>query len=183
MYHQSHTKIFINYEWIGKKGDNIILKSDKSILNESKLKSFRDKCKRESKKVVLVTGVFDILHVGHLKFLESARELGDVLIVGINDNEYVRKSKGENRPIRDEYDRAYLIAGFNCVDCVHIYSFGNDFYRLVKPDILIMSTTGGRKPEDRKDHADIIKEYSGEVVLFDAFSTVHSSEIIEKIKM
>lgn len=152
------------------------------ILNESKLKSFRDKCKKESKKVVLVTGVFDILHVGHLKFLESARELGDVLIVGINDNQYVRKAKGKSRPIQDECDRAYLIAGFECVDCVHIYSFGNDFFRLVKPDVLIMSSTGGRKPEDRAEHFDIIRENGGKVVIFDEFSTQHSSEIIEKIK-
>ena len=75
--------------------------------------------KKNSKKVVLVTGVFDILHKGHLKFLENARECGDVLIVGINDDEYVRKSKGNSRPIQDEYDRAYLIAGFECVSLVH----------------------------------------------------------------
>ena len=157
--------------------------NDKLILSASELVKFRDECKKNSKKVVLTTGVFDILHPGHLKFLEKARECGDVLIVGVNDDEYVRKSKGDSRPIQNEYDRAYLIAGFECVSCAHIYSFGNDFFQLLKPDILIMSSAGGRKPDDRAEHFKIIEENGGKVVIFDAFSTIHSSEIITKYNL
>lgn len=154
---------------------------DKLILNASDLKKFREECKEKSKKVVLATGVFDILHKGHLKFLEKAKEHGDVLIVGINCNEYVRKSKGTSRPLQDEYDRAYLIAGFKCVNRVHIYSYGNDFFQLMQPDVLIMSSVGGRKPEDRAEHFEIIKKNGGKVVILDACSTIHSTEIIKKI--
>ena len=160
----------------------MLLKTDKLIIDESELKSFCDECKINSKKIVVATGVFDILHPGHLKFLESAREQGDILIVGMNNDENVRKSKGKNRPIQNEYDRAYLVAGFECVSRVHIFSVGTDFFRLVQPDVLIMSASGGIAVENRKEHFSMIEENGGEVVVFDAFSMLHSSEIIEKIK-
>jgi len=155
--------------------------SDKLILDESELVKFREKCREAGQKVVLVTGVFDILHIGHLKFLEKARALGDILIVGVNSDEYVRNNKGSSRPIQKEYDRAYLIAGFECVSCAHIYFFGNDFFQLLKPDILIMSSAGGRKIEDRAEHFEIIESNGGEVVIVDECAAVHSSEIIEKM--
>lgn len=155
--------------------------TDKLILNASELVKFRDECRTNSKTVVLVTGAFDILHKGHLVFLEKARELGDILIVGINNDEYVRNNKDSSRPIQKEYDRAYLIAGFECVSRAYIYSFGNDFFQLLQPDILIMSSVGGRKIEDRAEHFDIIKGNGGKVVIFDECAAVHSSDIIEKI--
>ncbi len=155
--------------------------NDKLILDESELVKFRDEYRKNSKKVVLVTGAFDILHKGHLKFLEKARELGDILIVGVNDDKYVRKNKGSSRPIQNEYDRAYLIAGFECVSHAYIYSFGNDFFQLLQPDILIMSSVGGRKIEDRAEHFEIIEGNGGKVVILDEGAAVHSSDIIEKM--
>ena len=161
----------------------MILTMDKLILNASELVKFRDGYRKNAKKVVLATGVFDILHPAHLKFLEKSREYGDVLIVGINDDDFARK-KGANRPVQNEYDRAYLIAGFSCVSCVHIFDNGDDardILRLIKPDVYIMSTTSSQRPEDRSQH-ELIREIGGKVIVFDAFSTTHSTTIIEKIK-
>ncbi len=153
------------------------------IFKELELKIFCDKCRENSKSIVLATGVFDILHPGHLKFLEKSREYGDVLIVGINDDIFARE-KGMNRPIQNENDRAYLISGFKCVNYVHIFDRGNrgmDLIQLVQPDIFIMSKTSQNKPEDRTELFELMRELGGKVIVFDAFSTSHSTDIIDNI--
>ena len=161
----------------------MIKTSEDFILDEVELKKLRDEYRRNSKKVVLATGVYDILHPGHLKFLEKSRECGDVLIVGINDDAFARK-KGTNRPIQNEQDRAQLIAGFRCVNFVHIFDNSDNaknLIRLVQPDIYIMSSTSEEKPKDRTEHLELIRDLGGKVVVFDACSGTHSSKIIEKI--
>ncbi|MGB5966196.1 MAG: adenylyltransferase/cytidyltransferase family protein [Sulfurimonadaceae bacterium] len=155
------------------------------IFDESELKKFRDECRKNSKKVVLATGVYDILHPGHLKFLVKSRECGDVLIVAINDDAFAGK-KGNNRPIQNEYERAYLISGFECVSCVHIFDnsdHGKNLIRLVEPDVYIMSMTSQQKPEDRTEHYELIREFGGEVVVLDACSSTHSTNLIEQLNI
>ena len=155
------------------------------IYDEAEIKKFRDECRKYSKKVVLATGVYDILHPGHLKFLEKSRACGNVLIVGINDDAFARK-KGKNRPVQNEYDRAYLISGFECVSCVHIFDnsdHGKNLIRLVEPDVYIMSRTSEEKPEERTEHFALIKELGGEVVVLDACSTTHSTQMIEQLRI
>lgn len=162
--------------------------AEELILEESELKKFCDECRENSKKIVLASGVYDILHPGHLKFLEKSREYGDVLIVAINDDNFARK-KGPNRPIQNEHDRAYLIAGFECVNRVYIFDRGNgcnidmDLLRLVQPNVYIMSRTSENKPENRTEHFAFLRELGGKVVIFDTCSTTHSSTIIEKINI
>ena len=132
------------------------INSEKLILNQEDLVSFSKKCKQESKKVVLATGVFDILHEGHMSFLEKIQEFGDIVIVGINNDIY-GKIKGIDRPIQNERTRAFLVAGFHCVDCVHIFDDRNpnkSLLKLVQPDILIMSTSSTDKPKSRSHHFD-----------------------------
>lgn len=154
--------------------------SDRHIYDESKLQKFCGECRTQSKKIVLATGGFDLLHPGHLRFLEKSRECGDILVVGINDDNYIRKTKGDNRPVQNQYDRAYLIAGLKCVNCVHI--IGKNLIKIVRPDIFVMSTTSMQKPAERKAHYELIRKYGGTVVVFDSFSTTHSSELIESIR-
>ncbi len=163
----------------------MIARSEDLIIDEAELKKLRDEYRKNSKKVVLATGVYDILHPGHLKFLEKARECGDVLIVGINNDAFARK-KGNNRPIQNEQERAQLIAGFKCVSFVHIFDnsdHGKNLIRLIQPDIYIMSTTSEEKPEARAEHFELIRDLGGKVVSFGACSTTHSSQIIEKISI
>lgn len=161
----------------------MISKTEDLIFNESQLIKFRKDCQKRSKKVVFVTGVFDILHVGHLRFLEKSKKYGDVLIVGINDDAFAR-TKEKNRPIQNEYDRANLIAGLKCVSCVHIYDIIKedtlDLLRIVKPDVFIMSTTSTRKPEERIHQSELVRKMGGQVVVFDACSNIHSTSIINK---
>jgi rfaE bifunctional protein nucleotidyltransferase chain/domain len=75
----------------------------------------------EGKKVVFTNGCFDLLHVGHVRYLRAARELGDILVVGVNGDESVRVLKGPNRPINNERDRAEVLAALECVDLVTIF--------------------------------------------------------------
>jgi D-glycero-beta-D-manno-heptose 1-phosphate adenylyltransferase len=75
----------------------------------------------EGKKVVFTNGCFDLLHVGHVRYLRAARKLGDILVVGINGDESVRVLKGPNRPINNERDRAEVLAALECVDLVTIF--------------------------------------------------------------
>ena len=154
------------------------------IFNELELTVFRENCRKKSKKVVFASGVYDILHLGHLRFLEKAKACGDVLIVGINDDAFAR-AKGINRPIQNEKNRASLIAGFKCVNGVHIFDNGDDakdIIRLVQPDVYIMSTTSSEKPDERSQHFELVKKLGGKVVVFDACSTSHSTTIIEKLE-
>ena len=75
---------------------------------------------RKNKKVVFTNGCFDILHVGHLRYLQDARALGDFLIVGLNSDASVKRLKGSQRPIQNEKDRAEILLGLSCVDAVVI---------------------------------------------------------------
>ena len=156
------------------------LRAENLILNDLEIKKFRKRCRKDLKKVVLAQGVFDILHPGHLKFLEKSRECGDELIVGINYDAYAR-TKGENRPIQGEHVRAYLIAGFRCVSRVCIFSDDMDLIKLIEPDVFIMSTTASNSIKERAHLQQAVKELGGEIVIFDAFSKTHSTYIIDSI--
>lgn len=155
--------------------------AESHILDRLELEQYCVESRKNSKKIVLTLGGFDLLHRGHLKFLEASRKLGDILIVGINDDGYVRRTKGDGRPIQNEYDRAYLIAGFACVSRVHIFTDTMDIIGLTKPDVFIMSTTSARSPEDRMEHQEMVREYGGDIVIFDAFSIIHTSSIIDSM--
>ena len=155
--------------------------NEANILDRLKLEQYCIESRKNSKKVVLTLGGFDLLHIGHLKFLEASRKHGDVLIIGITDDGYVTRTKGDNRPIQNEYDRAYLIAGFECVSRVHIFTDTMDIIELTKPDVFIMSTTSARSPEDRMEHQEKVRKYGGDIAIFDAFSTTHASSIIDSM--
>ncbi|MFH0930171.1 MAG: adenylyltransferase/cytidyltransferase family protein, partial [Candidatus Moraniibacteriota bacterium] len=96
---------------------------DKIIAGQCQLSDICDQLRLDSKRIVLTTGAFDLLHEGHLRYLEEAKSFGDALVVGINNDQFVKNLKGQERPIIDEAARAFMIAGFECVDYVHI--FGN----------------------------------------------------------
>jgi rfaE bifunctional protein nucleotidyltransferase chain/domain len=89
-----------------------------------KLKQIIEKEKASGKKIVFANGCFDLLHVGHVRYLQHAKSLGDVLVVGLNSDSSVRRLKGEGRPILDEQGRAMLLAALQCVD--HVIIFEDD---------------------------------------------------------
>jgi D-glycero-beta-D-manno-heptose 1-phosphate adenylyltransferase len=107
-------------------------------LNEilARLQSERD----AGKKIVFTNGVFDILHLGHVRYLEAARKLGDFLVVGINDDASVKRlQKGPERPIHDEQARAEVIAALRCVDAAIIFQEDTpaELIEAIKPDVLV----------------------------------------------
>lgn len=150
------------------------------VYDATELRDFCAKCREQSKRIVLATGGFGFLHSAHLRFLEKSREYGDVLVVGLNDDNYIRKTKGDHRPVLNQHDRAYLVAGFRCVSCVHI--IGRDLIKIVRPDVFIMSTSSIQKPAERTEHYQLVEKYGGKVVVMDPLSANHSSDLIEKMK-
>lgn len=95
--------------------------SREKIKGLEEIKCIVDKAKREGKKVVLANGCFDILHVGHVRYLEDAKRHGDVLIVAVNSDRSVKRLKGPERPFMPDYERAEIVAALGCVDYVFIF--------------------------------------------------------------
>ncbi len=134
----------------------------------------------QGKKIVFTNGCFDILHLGHIDYLSKAKELGNLLIVGLNTDESVRRIKGNNRPIQDEISRAMVLASLSFVDFVVF--FGEDTpYNLIKttqPDILVKGAD--YKPEDIVGF-DIVKNKGGDVVTIEFLEGYSTTGIENRI--
>lgn len=124
--------------------------------------------------IVLANGCFDLLHVGHVRYLTEAKKLGDVLIVGINSDRQARALKGEGRPFMPEAERAELIAALGCVDLVTVFDqpTAETLIRSIRPDI---HAKGTDYDEDSVPERDIVRECGGRVAIVgdpkDHFST------------
>jgi len=136
-----------------------------------------DLLKVDKKRVVFTNGCFDILHLGHIKYLQKAKSLGDILIVGVNSNSSVKRLKGVDRPINDEFDRAYLLASLEVVDYVVIFQEDTP-YELIKkiqPDILV-------KGGDYKNKEVVGSDIVDKVQLIEFIDDKSTTNIIERIK-
>ena len=130
---------------------------------ESHIKSFDEitnivaKLNKKNKKIVFTNGCFDILHRGHVSYLDTAKSFGDILILGLNSNNSVKKLKGDNRPINHEDDRAYILAALESVDYVVIFDDDTpyDLISIIKPDVLVK---GGDYEDKEVVGSDIAKE-------------------------
>lgn len=113
--------------------------SEMHIKTAQEIAAIADRFKKEGKKVVFTNGCFDILHVGHVKYLQEAKSYGDVLIVGLNSDSSVRELKGPNRPVNIEADRAYILAALESVDYVVLFSeeTPHELIKSIAPDILV----------------------------------------------
>lgn len=157
------------------------MRSKDKILDLGQLLELVAKWKKENQKVVFTNGCFDIVHLGHVDYLEKARELGDKLVVGLNTDASVSRLKGPARPVVDEYARARMIASFSFVDAVTYFEEDTP-YELIKkiiPDILVK---GDDYSLDNIVGADIVMGNGGNVStikLVDGYST---TKIIGKIK-
>ena len=107
------------------------------IIKKEEAKEIIDKLKKQNKKTVFTNGCFDILHVGHVRYLRESSKYGDILIVGLNSDISVKKIKGDSRPINDENDRAEILAELECVDFVVIFNEESPSKLIdeLKPDI------------------------------------------------
>jgi D-glycero-beta-D-manno-heptose 1-phosphate adenylyltransferase len=137
----------------------------------------------KDKKIVFTNGCFDILHLGHIEYLAHARDLGHVLIVGLNSDESVRRLKGQHRPVNKENAREVTLAALGFVDGVVVFNEDTPqkLIELVQPDVLVKG-----KDYDGKQivGADIVKARGGEVVTIEivkGYSTTHTIEKIRKV--
>lgn len=133
--------------------------------------------KRSGKKIVFTNGCFDILHLGHISYLREAKSYGDILVVGLNSNESIRRLKGDLRPINDEGDRAQILRELECVDFVIIFDEDTPLNLIAKiqPDILV-------KGADYKGKEVVGSEIVSDVRLVDFTEGKSTTKIIEKIK-
>lgn len=133
-------------------------------------------------RIVLTTGCFDIIHVGHLRYLKLSRNQGDFLIVGVNSDTSVKTLKGENRPLFPENERAELVSAFECVSIVCLFDDNISLIEAVKPDIFVMSTTStnSQTPDKRTTEKDLVISYRGEVKIFGSMYDSSTSEMISR---
>lgn len=130
-------------------------------------------------KIVFTNGCFDIIHRGHVEYLLQAAKEGDVLIVGLNSDESVKKLKGNNRPINDEYSRALVLASIFVVSNVVIFNEETPYelIKLVKPNVLVK---GGDYNENNIIGADFVKSYGGEVKVIPFIEGFSTSKILNE---
>jgi len=150
------------------------------VLSVEKAVMCRESLRGAGKKVVFTNGTFDILHRGHVEYLKKARELGDVLFVGLNSDDSVRSIKGNGRPIMSQDDRAFLLANLVSVDYVVIFAEETplDLIQSLLPDVLVK---GADWPADKIVGKDVVKQYGGEVVTIELTPGRSSSSLIETI--
>ncbi len=136
---------------------------------------------RNGKKVVFTNGCFDLLHVGHVRYLQEAKSLGSILVVGLNTDSSVQKLKGPSRPIQNENDRAEILAALACVDFTVLFSEDTpaELIRKVHPDVLVKG--GDWKPEQIVG-ADFVLSYGGEVKSLQFVEGKSTTKIIEKTR-
>ena len=137
--------------------------------------------KKQGKKVVFTNGCFDILHVGHMRYLEEAKEFGDYLFVGVNSDDSVKRLKGPTRPINNENDRAELLAGLKSVDYTVIFSEDTPVELIgeLKPSIHVKG--GDYKKEDLPE-TKVVENYGGEVFIVSLVEGKSTSNVVKKIQ-
>ena len=141
------------------------------------LKTWREK----NKKIVFTNGCFDIIHPGHIDYLSQARDLGDILVLGLNTDQSVRRlNKGSNRPINDERTRAYVLAGLASVDLIVFFDEQTPYnlIKLLQPNVLVK---GNDYEVEKIIGFDILKENGGQVITIPFLEGYSTSSLIKKI--
>jgi len=153
--------------------------SDSHIKTWDEISSITSELKNKGKKIIFTNGCFDILHIGHVKYLEKAKTFGDILIVGLNSDKSVTRLKGKNRPINPQVDRSYILASLEVVDYVVIFDKDTplDLIKAISPDILVK---GGDYVGEEVVGQDIAKELKL-VKFIDGKSTTQIIKRIQKV--
>jgi rfaE bifunctional protein nucleotidyltransferase chain/domain len=151
------------------------------VLTWEQTAAFVSAVRSAGQRIVFTNGVFDLLHPGHVRYLQHARSLGDLLIVGLNADASVRRNKGPDRPITAEYERAELLAALECVDAVVIFEQDTpaEVVRLIQPDILVK---GADWPADQIVGRDTVEARGGRVVLVPVEQGHSTSSILNRIR-
>ena len=156
--------------------------SQRKLFTPEQAADFSARMRAEHKKVVFTNGCFDILHLGHVTYLEKARALGDSLIVALNTDDSVRRLKGPDRPVNPQDDRSRVISALSCVDAVVLFSQDTPYemIRAIKPDVLCK----GADYKTKQDVVgwDLVEANGGRVALIDLVAGRSTSSVIQKMR-
>jgi rfaE bifunctional protein nucleotidyltransferase chain/domain len=152
------------------------------VLSWDQLAGWREQLRREGRQLVVTNGCFDLLHRGHVSYLEAARALGDVLLVGVNSDASVRELKGPDRPVNNEADRAFVLAALASVDgvCVFKDRTAMRFLEHVQPDIY---AKGGDYTIDtiNQDERRLVERAGGRVAILPGVPGKSTTALVEKL--
>ena len=151
------------------------------ILDKERLLVKLTDWKEENKKIVFTNGCFDLIHLGHIEVIARSADLGDILIIGVNTDNSIKRLKGKNRPIVEEISRAKQIAALEFVDAVVLFDQDTpiDLIKMINPNII---TKGGDYNTDQVIGNDIVTQNDGEVVIIPLTQGYSTTSILEKIK-
>jgi D-glycero-beta-D-manno-heptose 1-phosphate adenylyltransferase len=169
--------------------NNLVYYTQQKILHRDELATVVRHRQSAGERAVFTNGCFDLLHLGHVRYLQEARGLGDFLILGLNSDESTRQLKGTGRPLVPEQERAEILAALSCIDYVTIFSeaTASSLVRLLEPAIYVKggdyARAQGNLPDpDRLPEARVVQEYGGIVRLIPYVPHHSTTELIEAIK-
>ena len=150
------------------------------ILDRETLRTRLIELRNQGKKIAFTNGCFDILHVGHVRYLREARKTGDVLVLALNSDSSVRAIKGEKRPLVSEQERAEVLAALEFIDFVTIFKELTplELINFLKPDVLIK---GGDWPEEKVVGREEVKHWGGRVAIIPEVEGKSTTNVVEKI--
>ncbi|ACK42000.1 MULTISPECIES: D-glycero-beta-D-manno-heptose 1-phosphate adenylyltransferase [Dictyoglomus] len=154
--------------------------SERKIKTKEEICNIAERFREEGKTIVFTNGCFEILHPGHITLLEKAKSFGDILIVGINSDESVKKIKGEKKLIFDEKSRLKIISALECVDYTVLFNeeTPENIISIIKPHIHVK---GGDYKEEDLPEAKIVKSYGGKIIIVPLIEGFSTTQIINKI--
>ena len=150
------------------------------LIPRERIEDFCATLREAGQRVVFTNGCFDILHAGHVRYLEAARALGDCLVLGLNTDASVRRLKGETRPVNTELDRAAVVGALVAVDYVVLFDepTAETLIEKVRPAVYVK---GGDYTRETLPEARVVEKYGGEVHFIDLVPGRSTTKIIEKI--
>ncbi|MCX7981786.1 MAG: D-glycero-beta-D-manno-heptose 1-phosphate adenylyltransferase [Syntrophales bacterium] len=150
------------------------------ILTREELLTVINTLHREGKKIVFTNGCFDLIHIGHVRYLREAKKLGDVLIIGLNSDESVKRLKGPGRPIINQEDRAEILSSLEFVDFVTVFEEDTpiNIISVIEPDVLVK---GGDWPVEEIVGNEVVKKRGGKVVTLPFTEGKSTTRIIQRI--
>ncbi|MBW7907918.1 MAG: D-glycero-beta-D-manno-heptose 1-phosphate adenylyltransferase [Kiritimatiellae bacterium] len=155
------------------------MKNEAKILSREAMAQERARLRAAGRRLVFTNGAFDILHAGHVTYLQFAREQGDALCVGLNSDASVKRYKGDRRPVNGQADRALVLAALACVDYVVIFDEDEpkELISAVVPDVLVKGSDWAHYVSGR----DIVEAHGGKVVLADMVAGRSTTNVIKRI--
>ena len=158
------------------------MSAHEKIISLDQLPAWRDSLREVGKRLVVTNGCFDLLHAGHVSYLEQAAALGDLLLVGCNGDESVRQLKGKGRPLNPEADRALVLSALESVGSVVVFPErrAEDFLRLAKPDVYVK---GGDYTPETLDAGErvAVESGGGEIVIIPFVPGKSTTDIIQRM--